>query len=316
MEEITKKFAVLIDSENVSSKYIKYILDEISGIGTATIRRIYGDWSNNSNSWDRKCLLEHSIHPVQQFGYTTGKNATDSAMIIDAMDLLYTGNLDGFCLVSSDSDFTKLAERLRESGKYVIGMGERKTPKPFRSACTSFKILEVLAKEENVDGENGRAAVLDNLPDVTDIKEIKKAIFKIIDENEDKGRDTHLGELGSFLQNKFSEFDVRNYGYSKLSTFLEEGFEEFAVKKDGNNTFVKAKAEKRPKEEIKEMIEQMLKENNGRITNMSILNDQLKKEYKHFSAKKYGYSKFSSFVKSFGCFNIQENEITLKKNKK
>ena len=312
MEEITKKFAVLIDAENVSSKYVKYILDEISGIGTSTIRRIYGDWSNNTNSWDKKCLLEYSIHPVQQFGYTIGKNATDSAMIIDAMDLLYTGNLDGFCLVSSDSDFTKLAERLRESGKYVIGMGEKKTPTPFRRACTSFKILEVLAKEESNEEENGRTESLDNLPDVTNIKEIKKAVFKIIDENEDKGRETHLGELGNILQNKFSEFDVRNYGYSKLSTFLEEEFEEFVVKKDGKNTFVKVNAENLPKEDIKEMIENILEQNQGKISNLSILNDQLKKEYKHFSAKKYGYSKFSSFVKSFDCFMIQENEIKLK----
>ena len=126
-----KRFAVLIDADNVSAKYIKYILDEITNYGVATYKRIYGDWTKtNTSSW-KDVLLENSVTPIQQYGYTVGKNATDSAMIIDAMDILYSGNVEGFCIVSSDSDFTKLSSRLRESGMLVVGMGEKKTPKPF-----------------------------------------------------------------------------------------------------------------------------------------------------------------------------------------
>ncbi len=138
-----KRFAVLIDADNVSAKYIKFILDEISNYGVATYKRIYGDWTRPGTvSW-KDVLLENSINPVQQYGYTVGKNATDSAMIIDAMDILYSGNVEGFCIVSSDSDFTKLASRLRESGMLVVGMGEMKTPKPFIAACNQFKYLDV-----------------------------------------------------------------------------------------------------------------------------------------------------------------------------
>ena len=120
--EISNKYAILIDSENVSAKYIESIFDELSRLGSITVRKIYGDWSKNNNGWDKDCLLSYSIQPVQQFSYTAGKNSTDSAMIIDAMDLLYTSNIDGFCLVTSDSDFTRLASRLREAGKQVIGI--------------------------------------------------------------------------------------------------------------------------------------------------------------------------------------------------
>ena len=144
------RFALLIDADNVSAKYIQPILDELSKYGNVTYKRIYGDWTRpNSASWKEE-LLQNSITPIQQFSYTTGKNATDSAMIIDAMDMLYTSELEGFCLVSSDSDFTKLASRLRESGKTVIGMGEDKTPSPFRKACDIFTVLELLL-EDNTD---------------------------------------------------------------------------------------------------------------------------------------------------------------------
>ena len=146
MNDKDKRLAVLIDADNVSPKYIQYILDELVGDGTITYKRIYGDWTKPSLASWKTTLLGHSILPVQQYGYTTGKNATDSAMIIDAMDILYSGNVEGFCLVSSDSDFTRLAARLRESGMYVVGMGEKKTPLAFIAACNKFKYLEVLEK--------------------------------------------------------------------------------------------------------------------------------------------------------------------------
>lgn len=181
--EISNKYAILIDSENVSAKYIESIFDELSRLGSITVRKIYGDWSKNNNGWDKDCLLSYSIQPVQQFSYTAGKNSTDSAMIIDAMDLLYTSNIDGFCLVTSDSDFTRLASRLREAGKQVIGMGERKTPKAFVSACTSFKILDSLVTEDlnKPASKNAmlEAAAVDESY-ITSIRDIKKTVYNII----------------------------------------------------------------------------------------------------------------------------------------
>ena len=137
MDQQERKIAVLIDADNVSRKYIKYILDEVSNHGVPTTKRIYGDWTQPQLASWKEPLLEYSITPIQQYGYTTGKNATDSALIIDAMDILYSGSVDGFCIVSSDSDFTRLAARLREAGKFVLGMGEQKTPRPFIARCSS-----------------------------------------------------------------------------------------------------------------------------------------------------------------------------------
>ena len=189
-----KKFAVLIDADNVSDKYIKFILDEVTNDGIATYKRIYGDWTSPALvSW-KKVLLDHSVMPIQQYSYTSGKNSTDSAMIIDAMDILYSGQVDGFCLVSSDSDFTRLAARLRESGMLVVGMGERKTPKSFISACNRFKYLDILANSESktkskLDMQFGQMEKSKNymLPlesehvkeDMTNIKTIEDAIRAI-----------------------------------------------------------------------------------------------------------------------------------------
>ena len=280
--EISNKYAILIDSENVSAKYIESIFDELSRLGSITVRKIYGDWSKNNNGWDKDCLLSYSIQPVQQFSYTAGKNSTDSAMIIDAMDLLYTSNIDGFCLVTSDSDFTRLASRLREAGKQVIGMGERKTPKAFVSACTSF----------------------------TSIRDIKKTVYNIIDENDDKDKKTHMGEIGSRLVNKYPDFDVRNYGYSKLSTFLSEEFDDLDID-SGRQKFVSIRNHIDPKSAVKLRIVRLLTENSDTMYNMGLLNTELKNIIPGFSIKKYGYSKFSSFLKSFGCFEIVGDRVKL-----
>ena len=235
MEQNERRFAVLIDADNVSPKYIKYILDEVSDIGIATYKRIYGDWTDNEKRAWKNVLLDWSVNPIQQYSYTTGKNATDSAMIIDAMDILYSGNVDGFCLVSSDSDFTKLAQRLREAGMFVMGIGEQKTPKPFRAACDTFKLLEIISSEdaaETAPTNKGRANALTasktEVPSIdeiqktiTGIDEIQKAITKLLIENNSQNQPIILARVGNFLTKRFSDFDVRNYGYSKLSTFLE-----------------------------------------------------------------------------------------------
>ena len=207
MEE-DRKLALLIDSDNVSQKYLNGIFDELSQYGTVTYRRIYGDFTTAANArWSGK-LLEKSITPIQQFSNTTGKNATDSALIIDAMDLLYNSNVDGFCIVSSDSDFTRLASRLRESGKIVIGMGEKKTPDSFRAACTVFTELEnLLASSSN--GTMSKEA-------------IEADIINIITKNDNNGKQTGPGEIGSRLQSKYPDFDIRTFGYSQLSKFLED----------------------------------------------------------------------------------------------
>ena len=309
--EITSRYAILIDSENVSAKYVESIFDELSRLGSITVRKIYGDWSKNNNGWDKDCLLSYSIQPVQQFSYTTGKNSTDSAMIIDAMDLLYTSNIDGFCLVTSDSDFTRLASRLREAGKQVIGMGENKTPKAFVSACTSFKILDSLVTEDlnRVSSKGGYtdAGIADE-SNITSIRDIKKTVYNIIDENDDKDKKTHMGEIGSRLVNKYPDFDVRNYGYSKLSTFLSEEFDDLDIDK-GRQKFVSIKNHMDPKSEVKGKIIKLITQSSDTMYNMGRLNTELKNIIPGFSIKKYGYSKFSSFLKSFGCFEIVGDRV-------
>ena len=215
------RYAVLIDADNIAGKYIKTIMDEVSTYGTATYRRIYGDWTNpNLEGW-KKNLLENSIIPVQQYGYTTGKNSTDAAMIIDAMDILYSENVDGFCLVTSDSDFTRLAARLRESGMDVIGMGEQKTPRAFIAACNRFKYLDLiysekkeLAKADEEVKESKKASVQGNL------EALKSSIVDMVEENSDDDGWMTTGALGTILSKRYPDFDVRNFGYTKLTPFI------------------------------------------------------------------------------------------------
>lgn len=213
--EASAALAILIDADNANAAIIKGLLEEVAKLGRAAVRRIYGDWTKpNLNPW-KDTLLEHSIQPIQQFAYTTGKNATDSAMIIDAMDLLYAGNLDGFCLVSSDSDFTRLASRLKESGKIVYGFGERKTPKPFINACDRFIYTEVFVKVEGQAPPKRRSSEeLDK--DAAFIDLIGGAVTDAAGES----GWAHLGEVGSILTKKSPDFDSRNYGYAKLSDLL------------------------------------------------------------------------------------------------
>lgn len=230
------RFALLIDADNVSAKYIKPILDELSKYGNVTYKRIYGDWTkSNSASWKEE-LLQNSITPIQQFSYTQGKNSTDSAMIIDAMDILYSGNVDGYCIVSSDSDFTRLAARLRESGMLVLGMGEEKTPKPFISACNQFKYLDLLyrnqqeeEKKEDLEtaAEAKKAGSSNNKQNSSgskknkDLKKVRKTINAIIEKFSDEEGWLSSGQLGDQLGKRLPDFDVRNYGYSKLTPFIK-----------------------------------------------------------------------------------------------
>ena len=226
--ENDKKIAVLIDADNVSEKYIKYIFNEVSNHGTPTYKRIYGDWTNSKLASWKSVLLNYSITPIQQYSYTTGKNATDAALIIDAMDILYSNNVNGFCIISSDSDFTKLAARLREAGMYVLGMGEKKTPTPFITACEKFKYLEVLAvnTEEAPITEQQTAASEDiGKPDNSKIgmastEELAQAIKTIITDNSDEDGWAFLGEVGNTLNKRYPDFDTRNFGFLKLTPLV------------------------------------------------------------------------------------------------
>lgn len=282
-----RRFAVLIDADNISDKYIKVVLDEISNDGEATYKRIYGDWTKPALAPWKKVLLEHSVTPIQQYGYTTGKNATDSAMIIDAMDILYSHNVEGFCLVTSDSDFTRLASRLRESGMMVVGMGEQKTPKAFISACNKFKYLDILSGGTGVSADRSRGASRskpapakvakapaapkttektkapvkvekdpkseklkaadvgivpaeeeDDLPaaEVTSLETIREAIAAIISENSDEDGWVSISDLGNRLLKRYSDFDVRNYGFPRLTPFLKSlrGFEMKSVRNENS----------------------------------------------------------------------------------
>jgi uncharacterized LabA/DUF88 family protein/Fe-S-cluster formation regulator IscX/YfhJ len=219
-----KRIAVLIDADNVSDKYVKPILDEISNHGTPTYKRIYGDWTKPQLASWKSVLLSNSITPIQQYSYTTGKNATDAALIIDGMDILYSGNVEGFCIVSSDSDFTRLVARLRESGMYVIGMGEKKTPTPFISACEIFKYLEVLSKpapsaKEEAQG-NGNSKPAPAKEGMANREEIIEALKVIITESSDEDGWAYLGQVGKMLNKRYPDFDTRNYGFSKLTPFV------------------------------------------------------------------------------------------------
>ena len=208
------RIAVLIDADNTSKKYVEVLIEEIAKYGTPTVKRAYGDWtSNHLNGW-RNELNRNAIVPVQQFAYTQGKNSTDSLLIIEAMDLLYTGNLDGFAIVSSDSDFTSLATRLREAGKAVYGLGQRKTPEPFRTACTRFIFLEVLVKDERA--AEPEEANSEPLPD------LRKLLTSSINATSQDDGWVHLGSLGNYLSNTHSSFDARNYGFSRLITLLRD----------------------------------------------------------------------------------------------
>lgn len=246
----TKKLAVLIDADNSSVSSIGLILEEIAKYGIASVKRVYGDWSSESlNKW-RNILLPHAITPVQQFAYTTGKDATDMGLIIDAMDLLYSGALDGFCIISSDSDFTPLASRIRESGLVVYGVGRKQTPEAFRKACDKFIYVENLVEDEK--------PILENKT-VVDQKEIIKEpakkiiekdvtqtvdratlnlIYKAVKDNSDESGWANLSVVGQYISMVRPDFDARNYGRAKLSGLIKM-LNLFDTKIEGSQMFLK-----------------------------------------------------------------------------
>lgn len=240
------RLAVLIDADNASRTAMRDVMAEIAVYGTPTIKRIYGDWTSPNMSTWKSILLECALTPIQQYGYTTGKNSTDSAMIIDAMDILYSGNCDGFVLVSSDSDFTRLAIRLREAGKKVYGMGEKKTPNPFIVACDKFVYIEVIrsaaqqeraeeaAREEPKEPpkparraarKKGAEAAPPPAPEAEPPSRVPKEIITLLADSVEMLADEDgyapLGEVANLLVRKKRDFDPRNFGFSKLSKLVK-----------------------------------------------------------------------------------------------
>ncbi len=220
-----ERLAVLIDADNVPYANVKEMLEEISKNGTPTIKRIYGDWTKPTLSGWKNVLLDNAITPIQQYSYTTGKNSSDSALIIDAMDILYSEKVQGFCIVSSDSDFTRLATRLREAGMTVIGIGEKKTPQPFISSCNKFIYIEILKVKEQESNEASttkrtRATKGENPLNKIDAKTIKLIKDSVNDLADETGW-TFLGNLGNLISKKKPDFDPRNYGFTKLYPLIK-----------------------------------------------------------------------------------------------
>lgn len=245
------KFALLIDADNISPKYIETIIRETESYGVASVRRIYGDWTDPAKASWKSCLLNNSLTPIQQYNYTFGKNSSDSAMIIDAMDILYENHVDGFIIATSDSDFTRLAVRIRESGKQVIGMGESKTPSAFVKACEQFKTLDVLyrsnvssngrgrynkkAGEDTDNRVNEEKTILDNkdkdAEPITSMENIKRTIITLLEQHSDDDGWMFMGDLGNMIIKRYPDFDCRNYGFVKLGKLIES-FHVFQTKKE------------------------------------------------------------------------------------
>ena len=239
-ENKDKRLAVLIDADNVPYRNIKGVMEEIAKYGTPTFKRIYGDWTKPTLSGWKTVLLENALTPIQQYSYTTGKNSSDSALIIDAMDILYSGKVDGFCIVSSDSDFTRLVTRLREAGMKVIGIGQKKTPSPFIVACDKFIYMEIIAdanaptdtpaKSKTANSKSKKKTAEQNSAETNGNAALLHLLSATIDDVADENGWAFLGEVGNLLLKKQPDFDPRNYGFQKL-TPLFTSFPQFEIDK-------------------------------------------------------------------------------------
>lgn len=284
-----QQYAVLVDAENVSPKYINIIFDEASNYGVTTYRRIYGDWTSTLNNGWKDVLLDNSITPIQQYSYTHGKNASDSAMIIDAMDILYTESVDGFIIVSSDSDFTRLASRLRESGMKVIGMGESKTPNAFISACNSFKYLDILYQSSQEEDE----------PEMEEVEPIKEA------------EDAKAFNIATKEVKKPNENGRKRYDYSQKNKRRTGSGSKDST--PGKHT----KASKKPQPQtklttVRKALRTIILENSDDDSWISLayLGNLLSKRFPDFDVRNYGHKKLVTFVQSLNAFEIEHRSIS------
>lgn len=275
---------MLIDADNTSSKYIDTILSELSAIGSVDIKRAYGDFTSPTlKSWDKEILNNYSIKPIQNFTYTSGKNSTDGAMIIDAMDILFTKDIDCFCIATSDSDFIRLTQRIREDGKTVIGMGRQQTIPAFVSACNEFKFLDILSNEDDVGDENFALSETS----ITSLLTIKEFISQYI-VTKDEG--IYLGVLKNAIVYKYPDFDERNYGYSKFSTFIKS-LCDFQI--DENKCYFDTKYEK-----IRDYVQDFCRNNSKKSFTSVELQNQIGKEFGNFRLANLGFRSMKSFLAS------------------
>lgn len=291
-----EKIALLIDAENISPRYIEKIMKEVVKQGDLIYRRIYRDWTSESAIGWKDVILEHGLCPVQQYSYTTGKNATDFAIIIDAMDILYTGSADAFCLVTSDSDFTRLAMRLKEAGKRVVGMGEKKVPKPFTCCCDEYIYLDVAITDE--DDEDYFVP--------TAKEELGKFMEGIIRQNDEKQKTTGMGQIGSEIKKAYPHFSLKDYDCKTLSQFIEQ-FDYLSIKQEGHSTYI-SRNNQLQIEEIELQILEIIKEQEKGYIDLGELNQKLKQKNAEFSIKQFGFSKFSKFLHTFKSIQICDIE--------
>lgn len=307
LREPERQFAVLIDSENISSKYAQLIFTELDKYGYASCRRIYGNWAKD-NAWKKEVLLEYSIMPIQQFDYTIRKNSTDMTLVIDAMDLLYRSHVNAFCLVTSDSDFTRLAMKLREEQKFVLGMGMSTTPMALKKSCNRFISLNLIEGDKGRDEVQveSQSEVKEEIRNMTSIGEIREAVLSILDE---ANGPVGMGEIGSRLNTRFADFDVRNYGYNKFNVFINQEIKNIRIE-NRNNRMMVYKTQMLSKDEIEGAIKKILKAHSGRVNNLSVIKQELENMYEQFNIADYGYSRFSSFIRSFSGFRLNNNQLS------
>lgn len=303
------RLALLIDADNVSAKYLPTILSELPKHGVTTYRRIYGDFTDPQAAGWRAKLLDNSIMPIQQFsnvkshkpGEHAGKNATDSALIIDAMDILYAGKVDGFVIVSSDSDFTRLAQRLRESNMIVVGMGRNQTSISFRHACTTFVNIEYLSKLDGNDSSGGAAA-----DDVSEdggvettltLADVEAVVAGIVRNNDSRGEDTLLASVGEGLRNRYPDFDVRTFGYTKLSKMIGD-MGRFELTECGSVHRVSIADTQDVRSRVETYVRQRLAQESSRTMNLSILAQEVYGEFPELRLKDLGYAQFGQFADS------------------
>lgn len=299
MEE--RKYALLIDAENTSPKYVDVIISELKKYGIITYQRMYGDFTNpDLAGWNKKAL-KYAIVPIQQSRYSTAKNAADIMLVIDAMDILYQDKTDGFCIVTSDSDFTRLVSRLREEGKSVIGMGKSDASKTFIAACDEYKFLDKIVDDE---AKADKPAEKDS---ITPIGEIKSAINNLLQECENNGEPANLGMVKSNLQRLYPDFDERNYGYNAMMKFITEATK-FKIVKQGSTILV-VRGGQGTSVNVEESVQQYIIRKAEQTIKLEILGQQLHEHFPDFKYKDYGYARLSRYVSSIEGVQIDSNNI-------
>ena len=298
---MSDRVAVLIDAENTSVKYVDDVLKELKKYGDISVQRMYGDFSNKSMSDWAKKGLEYAILPIHQARYTSTKNASDIMLVIDAMDILFQGTADIFCIVTSDSDFTRLASRLREGGKKVIGMGMSNASKAFITACNEYKFLDKISEEENEAAEE-----ISEDSAITPLSDIKKTLNFLIQQAENSGELLNLGTAKSQLQREYADFDERNYGYSLFRKFIEEDTK-FVVGKNGSTAYITRKTSDKKQDSISSVEAFILDKAKNRIE-IAVLGQELSKKFPNFKYKDLGYSKLSKYVQSINGVQISKSK--------